>query len=360
MSFNPVQLGVGTWNTVSVDPSGTIVIATNGATGGGAMSFVVTATTATPAPGNPYALGAATAFSSTFSRDGGYFYVGGNTGNNFAGFSVDGATGALTALAGSPYDSGAGNPVAYATDSQGRFFAVNTGSTASPPPIRVFTTSAGIPTPVTGSPFNSAMSQRRDALIHPNGSFYVVAGNSGNNVGVFQIGGTGAGTTLVPVAGSPFPAGGATANVVAINEAGTHLYLGNRLSRNLTRYSMDTTTGVLTNLGIQPSNTMGSTGFISGIEYVSAATAPASISGQITASPGGGVGNVSVRLQSMSGSVDLVVRTNAFGYYSFPAIPTGVTYTVTPLAKGYTFTPPSIQINHTGEVTDANFSGQEN
>ena len=153
LPFSPIALGPGTWNTIAVHPTGSPVIVSNATTGGGALSFNVTATTASPAAGNPFLFGAATAFSSAFSRDGAYFYAGGNTGNNIAGFAVNQSTGVLTALAGSPFDSGSGNPVAFAFDAQNRFFTVNTGSAASPPPIRVFTFAGGIPTPVAGSPF---------------------------------------------------------------------------------------------------------------------------------------------------------------------------------------------------------------
>lgn len=352
MPFSPVSLGSGTWNTVAVHPGGSPVIVSNGATGSGAFSFNITSTTATPAVGNPFLVGATSAFSSRFSRDGAYFYVGGNTGSVIAGFSVSVADGVLTTLSGSPFPAGATNTIAYATDASGRLFGVDTNDA-----IRVFTSTNGILSPVTGNPFISGLTQRRFGLIHPNGNFYIVAGNSGNNVGVYQISGSGAATTVAPVAGSPFATGGTTANVLAMNQAGTFLYVGNRVSRNVSRFAVDPATGILSGLAVQASNTLGTVGAINGIGYLpDLAASNAMISGRITKADGTGAGKVVVHLSSMDGAVDLIALTNPFGYYSFPSVLTGATYTLTPSAKIFTFKPVSITLNHTGDITDQNFT----
>ena len=46
------------------------------------------------------------------------------------------------------------------------------------------------------------------------------------------------------------------------------LYVANRLSRNITTFSVNTGTGALTSLGVQPGNTLGTTGAINGIAYL--------------------------------------------------------------------------------------------
>ena len=70
----------------------------------------VTATTATQASGSPYSSGVPLVFSSAFSRDGNYLYIGagdGVSGNpSTAGFSVAPGTGVLTPLPGSPFALG--------------------------------------------------------------------------------------------------------------------------------------------------------------------------------------------------------------------------------------------------------------
>ena len=102
LPFSPISLGAGTWNTIAVHASGSPLIVSNGATGGGVLSYNITPATATLAAGSPFPVGALTAFSRVFSRDGNYFYVGGNTGTAVAGFSVNLATGVLTTLADRP------------------------------------------------------------------------------------------------------------------------------------------------------------------------------------------------------------------------------------------------------------------
>ena len=356
LPFSPIALGAGNWNSIAVHPSGAVLIVSNGSSGAGSLSFNITPTTATPAPGNPFLVGATSAFSSTFSRDGGYFYVGGNTGTVIAGFSVNPSSGVLTPLPGSPFPAGGTSTIAYAMDSAGRFFGVDNAFN-----IRVFTTSSGVLSPVTGNPFPSGLTQRRFGLIHPNGDFYIVAGNSGNNVGVYRISGSGSGTTVAPVSGSPFATGGTTANCLAITASGNFLYVGNRISRNVTSFSVNSSTGVLTSLGLQPSNTLGTTGAINGCGYLpDAVVSNAAIGGRITDVNGNGVPKVIVRLTSMDGMTPLQALTNGFGYYSFSGISTGATYTLTPIRKGYNFTPPSITFVHTNDATNQNFMAAQN
>jgi 6-phosphogluconolactonase len=351
LPFSPIALGAGVWNSIAVHPTGSPLIVANNSLNGVVQSFVITSTTATPAAGGPFTVTNAAGFSSRFSVDGNYYYVGGNSGGNIAGFSVNPTTGVLTPLAGMPFASGGTAPVAHAADASGRYFAVDNTEL-----IRVFTSNAGVLTLVTGSPFASGLSERRFGLIHPNGNFYIVAGNSGNNVGVFQISGSGAATTVAPVAGSPFPTGATTANVIALNQAGTFLFVGNRISRSVTRFAINPATGVLSGVTSQPGNTLGTTGAINGIGYLpDTIVANAQIGGRITDAGGQGIGKVTVELSG--GKTTLTALTNPFGYYNFPAVLTGTTYTLTPRRKGYSFTPPSIMVNHTGDVTDRNFTG---
>ncbi|MBK9215520.1 MAG: beta-propeller fold lactonase family protein [Chloracidobacterium sp.] len=263
MPFSPIALGTGGWNSITVHPSGSPLVVASNSTNGPVQSFVITPTTATSAAGSPYPMGAAVAgFSSRMSQDGNYYYVGGNLGANIGGFSVDAGTGVLTPIAGAPFPTVAAS-LGYATDSAGRLYSVDTTNG-----IRVFTSSAGALSPAAGNPFPSGLSARRMGFVHPNQNFYMVAGNSGNNVGVYQISGSGAATTVAPVAGSPFATGATTANGLVTNAAGTFLFVNNRISRSITTFSVNTGSGALTNLGSQPSNTLGSIGAINGIGYM--------------------------------------------------------------------------------------------
>jgi 6-phosphogluconolactonase (cycloisomerase 2 family) len=354
MPFSPISLGAGVWNTIAVHPSGSPLIVANNSLNGVVQSFVITPTTATAAAGSPFGVGSTAGFSSRFSVDGTFYYVGGNQGNNIAGFSVNATTGVLTTLPGSPFASGGTAPLAYGIDSAGRLFSVDNTFF-----IRVFTSTDGVLAPVTGNPFTSGLTQRRFGLIHYNQNFYIVAGNTGNNVGVYQIAGSGAATTVTPVTGSPFATGATTANTLALNQSGTLLFVGNRVTRNVTKFTMDPATGILSGQTVQPSNTLGTVGAINGIGYLPDALAVnAQIGGRITDAAGIGIGKVFVQLTSMDGMTRLSAVTSPFGYYNFSQVITGTTYTITPFRKGYTFSPTSIVRNHTGDATDLNFIGQ--
>jgi 6-phosphogluconolactonase len=355
LPFSPIALGTGNWNSIAVHPSGSPLIVSNGLSNTGSLSFAVTSTTAIPAPGNPYLVGATSAFSSTFNSNGDYFYVGGNTGTVIAGFSVNTSNGALTTLPGSPFPAGGTSCIAYAMDASGRFFSVDNAFN-----VRIFTTADGILSPVAGNPFPSGMTQRRFGLVHPNGNFYIVAGNTGNNVGVFAITGTGGSTAVAAVSGSPFPTGATTANVIALNQSGEILFVGNRISRSVTTFSVNTATGQLTNLGSQPSNTMGTFGAINGIGYMPDAVSNATVAGKISFKSGQAAPRTLISIVSTDNEIQMSTTSNNFGYYRFPDLPTGKTYTLTPTGKGISFAPPSIEITLSADVTNANFVAAEN
>ena len=279
LPFSPLNLGRGVWYTMAVHPSGSpLVIGDSNTNPGRLLSYRITATTATPASGSPYNLGTTSPFSTAFSQNGNYVYTGGNFTQTMAGFSVDAATGVLTALPGSPFNSGGLNPLAYATDGLGRLLMANFVGGQ----VRVFTTTSGVPSAVSSNPFTSGLIAGAHGVLHPNG-FYLVADRSGNRVGVYRVNGSGNATALSPVAGSPFAAGGAFTNILALNQAGTFLFAANGSSRNLTTFNVNSATGALTALGAQPANTLGTAGEISGLGYLSTSSSPCQT---ITLSPG--------------------------------------------------------------------------
>ncbi|MCW5969908.1 MAG: S8 family serine peptidase [Blastocatellales bacterium] len=275
LPFSPIMLGSGGWTTVVVHPSGSPLVVGDGGNPGRLASYLITQTTATAAPGSPYTTGSARPFSSIFSRDGNYLYTGGNSGTTFAGFSVNATTGMLTALTGSPFNSDASFPAAYAMDAQGRLYLGNDLQ------VRVFTTPNGIPTAVSGNPFSSGVATTFDGLLHP-GGYYAVSDAVGNRVAVYRINGSGSGTTLSAVSGSPFSTSGSAPLPLALNQAGTFLYAANGNTRNLTTFSFDAATGALNRLNTQPVETLGATGRLTGMAYLPGPSAPCST---ITVSP---------------------------------------------------------------------------
>jgi 6-phosphogluconolactonase (cycloisomerase 2 family) len=129
------------------------------------------------------------------------------------GFSIDPTTGALTQIAGAPFNAGE-SPTSAAADASGRFlYVANNASSADGNSISAFSIDAstgalarvpGTPVPAPLSPFSVA--------VDPSGQ-YVYTGLLGpEGIRAFTIDQrTGA---LTEIAGSPFPAGGAV-NAIA-------------------------------------------------------------------------------------------------------------------------------------------------
>lgn len=260
LPFSPISLEARSWYCISVAPNGSTLLVGE-LSGGRLASYNITASTAITATGSPYASGAGAA-SCAFSQDGAYVYSGGIPAN-FAGFSVNGSNSVLTALSGSPFNAGGPNPIGIASDNAGRWFLTNAVSNT----VRVFTTSSGVPSPVLGNPFVSGLSNGIYGVLHPTG-YYMVSDRDGDRVGVYRINGSGPSTTLSAVSGSPFGSGGAFTQGLALNRAGTLLFAANSNSRNLTTYAVDGVTGALNGVNLQPPNTVGGSGTITGMAYV--------------------------------------------------------------------------------------------
>lgn len=88
-----------------------------------------------------------------------------------------------------------------------------------------------------------------------------------------------------------------------------------------------------------------------------ASAAPADIGGRVSNSSGNGIGRVTITLVSSDGTVRRTAITNAFGYYRFVDVPTGMTYFITPTTKQYHFDPPNMVYNHQDEASGLNFVG---
>jgi 6-phosphogluconolactonase (cycloisomerase 2 family) len=262
LPFSPLTLPGGTQGCVAVHPSGSPVVVGNGGTG--ISSITIGATSAAFAPGSPFT--SEGSFSCAFTQDGNYIYTGGNFGTNISALSVNASTGVLTPLLGSPFNAGNNHPAAYAIDSAGRLF---TGS-LSVSQVRAFTTASGPPAAVSGNPFPAGgIGEAVDGILHPAG-FYMVANRSGNSFGVFAIAGSGAGTTLTQVPLSPFSTSGTGATALALTTDGTYLAVANATSRSLSVERINHGTGAPTPILVQPANTLGTTGRLTGIAFVPA------------------------------------------------------------------------------------------
>ncbi|MEJ7848844.1 MAG: carboxypeptidase-like regulatory domain-containing protein [Pyrinomonadaceae bacterium] len=93
----------------------------------------------------------------------------------------------------------------------------------------------------------------------------------------------------------------------------------------------------------------GSTGTVSAANLIltpvaGPTAADASITGRVRTSTGAGVNGAKVTLSGGTASAASVL-TNAFGYFTFPAVESGQTYVVSVSSKRYTFVEPVQVIN---------------
>jgi hypothetical protein len=265
--FSPIALAAGSWACLAVHPTGSPLVAGDVGGAGVLASFAITATSATPVSSASTTAPAAP-LSCAFSRDGSYVYAGGS-GSSIAAFSASPA-GVLTAVPGSPVDTGNPQPLGLATDDAGRLFAA-VGALAVGSQL-AFTTPGGLPSGVTGNPFSSGVPNGHHGVVHPAG-FYLTVDRENNLVGVSQIAGTGAATTLTPIAGSPFTSGGTFPNILATTPDGRLVISANtnpilpdlQNSRNLSVYRMNAAIGGFAHLGTLPANALGNLGNITGL-----------------------------------------------------------------------------------------------
>jgi len=244
-----------------VTPAGTFLYAVNSTSSTSSLLgySIASATGAlTPLAGSPFATGINTPDGLNpmiIDGSGNFLYEPASGGQRILGFSIA-STGALTPLGGSPFSTGVtggatgtcGCPEALVIDPSSKFLFVGSWPAAdagSPGLISVFTIGAsGALTPVAGSPF--AASAAVNGLAVDPATKYLY-GTQGSNVVGFTIGASGA---LTPMAGSPFATGGSNAVPVAVNPAGTRLYVGNNSNTgaSVTVFAIGAS-GALTSMG---------------------------------------------------------------------------------------------------------------
>src|SRR5260370_399667 len=152
---------------------------------------------------------------------------------NVSAYTIDGTTGALTPVAGSPFAAESG-PTSVAVHPTGQFAYVgNFGSrNVSAYSIDGIT---GALTPVAGSPF-PAGSYPHSVTVDPRGQFaYVANGYSSTDVSAYTIDGTTG--ALTPVAGSPFPAG-SYPSALTVAATGQFAYVANPYSNNCSAFTI--------------------------------------------------------------------------------------------------------------------------
>ena len=188
--------------------------------------------------------GAATAL---WGQTGGFAYVANYTSNDVSAYTIDGITGTLMPVAGSPFFAG-NFPARITVDPTGRFAYV-TDRSLNPTNIRnvrayIIDGTTGALTPVVGSPFPSGGRGAISVTVDPSAQFAYVTNFESSSVSAFTIDGTTG--ALTPVVGSPFPSGGLLAASVTVDSSGQFAYVVNSQSNYVSQFNIDGITGALT------------------------------------------------------------------------------------------------------------------
>ena len=196
------------------------------------------------------ALGSPLTFTATGTPPG-FVYVANRLSNSVSGYAIDGATGSLVPIPGSPFAAGL-HPVGIAADPSGRFLDV--ANMGDPPSSLFGNVSAytidpvtGVLTPVVGSPFTTSLFPE-GVTVHPSGRFVYVANAGG--VPAFSV--DPASGFLTPITGSPFFTSGSGPDNVGIDPSGTFAYVTNLASANVSGFTIDPATGALTEMPGSP------------------------------------------------------------------------------------------------------------
>ena len=257
---------------ITVDCCGRYVY-TADRSGNSVSGWVINAGTGalTPISGSPFSLGGGeSSFGPqqvTVSPTGRFLYVSNHLTGDISGFTLAAATGTLTLISGSPFTDQSENlgpniqPFAVVVSPSEKFlYVTNHGqSTLSVYQIDGMT---GALTAISGSPFDISLNDEEcsanpfGASISPDGRFLFVADNGCDAISVFSLDAT----TGVPTqtSNSPFfvDAGDCYAGVNEANldPSGRFLYVANMSCGSLSAFSVDATSGDLSELANSPVN----------------------------------------------------------------------------------------------------------
>jgi len=259
-------------------PAGFVYVANCGSVGcpggvgtGSVSAYMIEGMTGalTPVPGSPFAtgIGPQGVIVDPFGR---FVYVANLQSNSVSAYTIDPATGALTEIPGSPFAAGGTSPRTVAIDPSGQFVYVANVTSNNIAAFIIDPTTGGL-TPVPGSPF-AAGTAPITLVVQPAGQFVYPAncgsvacqGANPGSISAYAIDTTSG--ALTEITGSPFVA--ATTSVwVTVDPSGQFAYVTNLRSNNVSAFTVDATTGALSEITGAP--------FAAGLDPLGAAVDPA-------------------------------------------------------------------------------------
>jgi 6-phosphogluconolactonase (cycloisomerase 2 family) len=210
---------------LAADPQGRFLYAGTGAGFGGIASFSIDSSSgALTATGGPFSTGVGTMPAGIAINPAGTFLYATDQEQSVWAFSIDSQTGALTPLAGSPYNAGS-QPYGVQVDPAGHFLYVALSNGNG---IAAFSINAGtgVLSPVPGSPFPTSsmqVTQTYRLTIHPSGKFLYAFNLNGSTVAAFTIDSTSG--ALSPISGSPFAVAPSAGVDLTVDPSGKFLYM---------------------------------------------------------------------------------------------------------------------------------------
>jgi len=166
--------------------------------------------------------------------------------NTVSAYKITSSTGGLTPVTGSPFAAGTG-PLGIAVDFATALVYVANAFSNDVSAYQTTSSTCAL-TPVTGSPFKdpAGVTAPASVVVDPSGSFVYVANEFSNNVSGFKIN-LGLNFGALTSVGPPIAAGTWPISVVAVPASGVNfIYVSNDGSNNVSGYSYNGTTGVLT------------------------------------------------------------------------------------------------------------------
>jgi 6-phosphogluconolactonase len=255
VSGSPLATG-GYSRSVAIDQSGKFLYVADDISHNNIWGYTIDATTGalTPVPGSPFdteetpfTRGRGNASAVAIDPLGKFLYVPTEKGYLLT-FKIDSNTGALTLASSSGYGEGA-QPSTIAVDPSGKFVYV-TGQRV----IEAYTVdgTTGALTEVSGSPFAAGIAYEPLVTIDPLGKFIYVMDNTDGSILAYIIdGNTGA---LTPIAGSPVAP--AALSSMAIDPSGKFAYVAESAkvgpNNGLAAYGIDGTKGTLAPISGSP------------------------------------------------------------------------------------------------------------
>ena len=206
------------------------------------------------APGSPFIAGNGAEFMA-FDSVHKLLFVSNQGANTLSAFSVNTSTGMLTSISGSPFATGV-RPTAVAVDAAGRFVFVSNQAAGS---ISVFSIGSGSSlTPVAGSPFPAA--SPFGLTVNPAGTVLYASNfpdstvSDLNTVSAFSINSSGA---LGPVSGSPFGDANSLrgfASVVGLlaDPSGKFVFASDHMAESVVSFNVNPANGSLSPVSALP------------------------------------------------------------------------------------------------------------